>query len=181
VTHSSSSALGRRLRRARAGLAAVAVAASSLLWSGPASASVPLALPLLAAEAQADPKPAPQGKVQLEVMVVHANQSGKVDPKLKEIMKQLRFLNFTGFQLLDTYPATLTPGKEASFTLVGNRKLKIQLLSKNATAAKIRIRMFSGSDKVVDTTVSIHRNRSFIVAGPKYKDGVLILPLTVSY
>jgi hypothetical protein len=120
-------------------------------------------------------------RVNLELMVVHANHGQMIDPELEPIMKQLRFLKFSGFKLLAKYPTQLVVGKEATFQLVNNRKLRVQLISRDEKAAKIRIRMFSGSDKVVDTTVSIHRNRSFIVAGPKYKDGVLVLPVSVRY
>ena len=35
--------------------------------------------------------------------------------------------------------------------------------------------------KLLDTTLSVNRNGTFIVAGPKHKDGVLVLPLTAKY
>jgi hypothetical protein len=41
--------------------------------------------------------------------------------------------------------------------------------------------MYTAKNKILDTTVSIHRNKSFMVAGPKHEDGVLVLPLTARY
>ena len=41
--------------------------------------------------------------------------------------------------------------------------------------------MSSEKGVLMDTTVSIHRNRAFMIAGPSYEDGKLILPLTVRY
>ena len=35
--------------------------------------------------------------------------------------------------------------------------------------------------KLIDTTVKINRDGTFIVAGPAFKDGILILPLKASY
>ena len=35
--------------------------------------------------------------------------------------------------------------------------------------------------KLLDTTVTVNRNGTFIVAGPRYRDGILVLPLTARY
>ena len=122
-----------------------------------------------------------RSRISVEVMVVHASDSGKVHPELKPLMQQLRFTRYTGFDLLNKLPAQLTSGNGETFALVGGRKLKVDLISKNEKSAKLRVRLFSDREKVLDTTVSVHRNRSFIIGGPKYKGGALVLPLTVKY
>lgn len=122
-----------------------------------------------------------RSRVSVEVMVVHASDSGKVHPDLKPLMQQLRFTRYTGFDLLNKLPAQLVVGNSETFTLVGGRKLKVDLISKTDKNAKLRVRLFSDREKVLDTTVSVHRNRSFIIGGPKYKGGALVLPLTVKY
>jgi hypothetical protein len=125
---------------------------------------------------------APVGKVGVELMVVHAhNEDGKVDPRLTGIMQNLRFIKFKGFRLLDTHPASLGPAQESTFSIVGGRQIRVQLLERDAKQAKVRVRMFSGDAKVLDTTVSIHRNRSFMLAGPKHNGGVLIFAVSVKY
>lgn len=122
-----------------------------------------------------------RSRVSVEVMMVHATDGGAVHPDLQPLMQQLRFTRYTGFNLLNRFPAQLVVGASESFTLVGGRKLKIDLVSKDDKKAKLRVRLFSEREKVLDTTISVHRNRSFIIGGPKYKGGALVLPLTVKY
>ena len=121
-------------------------------------------------------------KVEVEVMVVHAtNAHSRVDARLKPLLPHLRHLNYSGYSVLDVRSDDLGPGQETSFSIVGGRRLQIQLIEKDDRRARIRVRMFNSSGRVLDTTVSIHRDRSFIVAGPHHEDGVLILPLTARY
>ena len=124
---------------------------------------------------------APVGKLSAEVMVIHANNSGRVDPDLRAVMQNLRFTKFSGFSLLNKVPSQLGVGQEASVSITGGRKLKVNLVERDDKQAKVRVRLFSGERKVLDTTVSIHRNRSFMLMGPKHADGVLILALSVRY
>jgi hypothetical protein len=115
-------------------------------------------------------------------MVVHAtNAHSKVDPALTPMLKHLQFLSYTGFSLMKQESASLGISEEAEFAVVGDRKVTVQLIDRTEKEAKIRVRMFNREGKLLDTTVSIYRNRSFIVAGPKHEDGVLILPVTARY
>jgi hypothetical protein len=121
------------------------------------------------------------GRVSVKVMMVHANNSGKVDGELQSLVRQLQFTKYNGFNLLQQFPAQLSVGQHSTVQLLGDRRLKVELLSRDATKAKLRIRMFKDTEKVLDTTVSVHRNRTFIIGGPKHKEGALILPVTVTY
>lgn len=128
--------------------------------------------------------PAPvNGPVAVEVLCVRAtNSNSRVDPKLERIVSHLKFTRYTGFDLIDSHSYELSPKEEATFPIEGGRKVKLELLERDGDAAKVRIQMFSDSgSKQLDTTVQIHRNRSFMVAGPKVGDDVLILPVTVRY
>lgn len=121
-------------------------------------------------------------KVQVDLMVVYANnESNKVDPSLEPVMQQLRFTPFKSFTLLQNQTSSLEVGEEANFSIAGGRRIKIELLSRDEKQAKIRLRMFTGGEKKLDTTVSIWRNRSFMVAGPHHQEGRLVLPITVRY
>jgi len=122
-------------------------------------------------------------RVEVELQVVHAtNDSTVVDPNLDPaIVKHLRFLNYTGYRLLDTRTASLALKQETIFPIEGGRKVRIQLLDRTDEEAKLRVRMMNGTSMLLDTTVSIHRNRSFIVAGPRHEGGVLVLPVTARY
>lgn len=146
------------------------------------SATPALAQPASPRPAARPPQPA-AGKVQVEVMVVHAtNSHQRVDPRLGGVMKSLKFLKFQGFELLNTHTDGLSVGQEATFTVVGGRRVRVQLISRDERQATLRIRMFNSADNQrIDTTVSVHRNRSFMVAGPRHRDGVLILPVSAKY
>ncbi len=149
--------------------------------------AVTLAGPALAQQPPPGGRPPPTQtaaqKVTIELVVVHAtNANTTVDPKISpDIIKHLKFLNYTSFSHLADYNASLALKQETTFSIVGGRRVKVQLLNRSSTEAKIRVRMYNGQGKLLDTTVSIHRNRSFIVAGPKHAGGVLILPVTATY
>lgn len=161
---------------------AVLVAPVSQGWaqSRPVPTRSPQAAPL---QQSAPSREAPvSGKVSVEMMVIYAhNEDNRVDPALRGVMQQLKNFRFSGYKLLENHPTQLAVGQETSFALPGGRKIKMELLDRDDQQARIRIRMFSGSDKVLDTTVSIHRNRSFMIGGPSYEAGKLILPVSVRY
>ncbi|MBW1878027.1 MAG: hypothetical protein JRI25_03325 [Deltaproteobacteria bacterium] len=135
--------------------------------------------------AQRGPTPAParaSQRVSIEMMVVYATNSHKrVDPRLRSLLPHLRHLNYSGYEVLDVRTDSLGPHQETTFSIVGGRRMQVELLGIDDRQARIRVRMFKESRRLLDTTVSIHRNRSFIVAGPHHRDGVLILPMTARY
>jgi hypothetical protein len=121
--------------------------------------------------------------VNLEMMVVKGTTTNdKVDPKLRHLMKYFRNYKFTGFELIDTKESKLHDQTARTFTIEGNRKVTITLVSHNQKSAKLKVVILEGKGKkILDTTININRNGTFIVAGPKYKDGVLFLPIKVEY
>lgn len=123
------------------------------------------------------------GKVTLELPVVYATSShSRVDPKLNDIARYLKNLRYTGYELVGTQKAQLAPKGGQTFTIAGNRKVKVQLLQKEAKRVRVRVRIIGGKGaNLLDTTLWVNRNGTFIVAGPKYKDGILVLPLTARY
>lgn len=134
--------------------------------------------------AQTRPPPVrPVGdRVSVDMMVVHAtNAHTNVDPRLEGLRRQLSHLAYTGYSVLDTRTESLGDGQETTMAIAGGRRLRISLLDHDATSARMRVRMFKDSDLTLDTTVTVSRNRSFIVAGPKYDGGVLLVPLTANY
>jgi hypothetical protein len=120
--------------------------------------------------------------VSVEMMVVHAtNKHNRVDPRLRSVMQNLGFMKFTGFDLLSTEKRGLRQGDEVTMPLVKGREVRIRLISRDAKKSTLRVRVFQSGSQQMDTTISVHRNRSFIIAGPRFQGGVLILPLAVKY
>ena len=122
------------------------------------------------------------GKVQVTLLEVAATDSHVgVDPRLAPFSSHLAFLRYKGYDLLDTHRLDLGPGGEQSLSITGGRRVSILLLARNPERAQFRIQITSQRGKLLDTTLSVNRNGTFIVAGPKHNDGILILPLQVRY
>lgn len=122
-------------------------------------------------------------RVTVKVMVVYATDStNRVDPRLGSLTRYLTHLRFSGYELLDTHVAQVAPNSTQTFSIEGNRKFEVTLLAKDANRCRVRVQVTAGrGGKLLDTTLSVNRNGTFIVAGPRYKDGILVLPLTVRY
>ena len=154
-------------------LATLAMAA--LLFS--ASPAVPYV-------AQAAPAAEPaKGKLDLRVHVIHATDAhSKIDPRLEKLQRYLKHLRYTGYDLLETKKLPLSARGKQTFSVAGDRKVTVELLSKDAQKARMRVKIIGRKgQKLLDTTLSVPRNGTFIVAGPKYKGGILVLPLTARY
>jgi len=133
--------------------------------------------------AQQSNRSAPKAaKVDLQLLVVHATDSHeRVDPKLKALTRYLSHLRFTGYELLETHRVHIGAHGEDSFTIAGDRKVYIEVLSKDERRVRLRVQIKGKGGKLLDTTLSVNRNGTFIVAGPRYKGGILVLPLTARY
>ncbi len=161
------------------GVLAVLLAGVSLSLSEPAWADPPHP----PRRPQVAESPRVSSSISVEMKCVRGtNDNARVDESLKSILPALSQTNYRGFSLVDSYRDNLSDGQETEFSIEGGRKVKIELLDHDQTKARVRIRMFNGQGRqALDTTVSIHRDRSFMVAGPKVGDDVLILPVTVRY
>jgi len=146
-----------------------------------------IAVPAVPVAAWSPPVAAAPGaraaKVNLEMPVVYATTAhDRVDDRLADLSRVLRNLKYTGYELLTLQRAQLGEGERESFTLDGGRKVTVELLSKDDKAARVRV-LIDGvkGQRLLDTTVRVNRNGTFIVAGPKMREGILVLPLTARY
>lgn len=121
--------------------------------------------------------------IRLEMLVVHATTANKaVDPQVRPLMKYFRNYKFTGFSLLDSHTAKINDNSARTFEIEGNRSVTITMLSHTEKSAKLKMVIVEDKGKkILDTTVNINRNGTFIVAGPKFKEGVLFLPISAKY
>ena len=122
-------------------------------------------------------------QVQVSMWVVHATDAHtRVDPRLGNLTRYFSHMRFTGYELLGTNDATLGPNDSKTFSIQGGREVTITLLSQDDNRVRMRVQMTAGREsKLLDTTLTINRNGTFIVAGPKYEGGILVLPLTARY
>lgn len=130
---------------------------------------------------QGSNEPARAGKVNVQLMVVYANQSNKVDSRLGSLTRYLQNLRYSGYELLDSHVAQLAVNGSETVSIEGGRQITLTLLSKDDQKARMRVEITAKTGRLLDTTLTVNRNGTFIVAGPKYQDGILVLPLTARY
>lgn len=150
------------------------------------AAMLAVATPLSSTAFAADPAPrseAVPSKVQVSVMVIYATKAhSRKDPRIGDLLRYFEHLDFTGYELLDTHEVQLSAGSEQSFAIEGGRKVSVEMLEADARSVKIRVQLTAAKGvKLLDTTGRVNRNGTFMVAGPKYQDGILVLPVTARY
>lgn len=159
----------------------VLLLAPSLAWAQSAPRPAPRPAPAPSAPAAQASRPAAE-RVALQVWVVHATDAEQgVDPRLAPLASSFRYLKYQGYRLLSTQSAELPESGDATFTVEGGRRLTLTLVSADDARARVRAEMTNAEGKVLDTTVSINRDGTFVIAGPRYQDGILILPIRASY
>lgn len=177
------SSLATRMRRVVVLLLGTVVL-STALASPPVRPPPPRGVVTLPDAVQHQGRTAPRGnKVTVGMMVVHAtDQHSNVDGRLGSLTRYLSHMRFTGYELLETRSVQLGANGSETFTIQGGREVTITLLSRDDNRVRMRVQILAGKGgKLLDTTLSVNRNGTFIVAGPKYNEGILVLPLTASY
>lgn len=118
-------------------------------------------------------------KVKVKLQVVHATKShSKVDDK---VAKYCRRLGYSGCKILQSEELVVSTKGKKSVSIAGGRKLTVAVLSRDAKRARLRVQVQGKKGKHVDTTVSVKRNGMLIVAGPRHKGGILVLPIWARY
>ena len=120
----------------------------------------------------------------VEVLVIHATTAHtNKDEKIGHLIKYFANYKYTGYKLLKEYKADLDDKQDKSFTLPSELKMKVSVLSHNDKQAKVLVKITDakGSHNYLDSTITVPRNSNFMIAGPKYDGGILILPLSVRY
>ncbi len=128
------------------------------------------------------PEPVPD-RIHVEVMALRAtNAHERVDARLKPVLQHLRLLPYKGFDLLDRQDHEMGVGQDHDFTLEDGRRISVDLLSRDARKARLRIRFYNDKGIVMDTIINVHRDKTFMVAvSGASPDEALILPITARY
>ena len=132
---------------------------------------------------QQQQRPVPAGKAEVRILAVRAGQGEPhVDPQLRALVKHLAYLRHDRYELVTKTRGIVGPGSsELVFRVPDGPRIEVTLRELEGDRAKVRVRMFRGNDKVADTTVAIQNHGTFILTGPKYRGGTLILPIRVDY
>jgi hypothetical protein len=159
-----------------------------VLWAalGAAGAAV-----LCGATALADAVPPPPGKpapaaliVNAEVVVLHATSvpgPGSVPPGMPQLTKP-PFSVFNTYKILDKKIIPLQAGGMGPFTLPNSRVLQVTFVNQTPEKRfhiRVAINQPGGNAYLKLLEVTAGENETFFVAGQPYKDGVLVLGITL--
>lgn len=140
------------------------------------------ARPAPAAPATTTTAARPASRVALQVLVVHATDSVTgVDPQIASLASSFRYFKYKGYKLLSTQQAAVAVDDTANFSIAGGRRVRVTLISVDDAHARLHVEINNADDKLFDTTVSINRGGTFIISGPRYEDGILMLPVRATY
>jgi hypothetical protein len=135
--------------------------------------------PLLAhAAPPVDSVPEPVGVEVLCVLATHR----PVPPvaALEPLQKKLAFTRYTGFELLGSSTTTLDRGESEDLSCAAGREVTVELVDADDAGATVHVWLTdSHGHRAVDTKVTVAYDRTFMVAGPRVGDDVLVVPITV--
>ncbi|HET9955138.1 MAG TPA: hypothetical protein VFQ61_11575 [Polyangiaceae bacterium] len=131
--------------------------------------------------------PAPQTHFAAEVLVLHAtNEKKGIDPRIAA-MPELRkppFSSYDSYALLERNQFSLDPRHPKTLTLPNGRVLETRLLEILATDSvrlSASINQPGGKEFLPLLEVKAKLGQAFIVAGQRYKRGILVLVIRVSH
>jgi hypothetical protein len=121
-------------------------------------------------------------KVSANVMVVHATESGNyMDPKLKSLERHLQHLKYSSYEVLSQRDLELNKDSSKDVSVEGGWEVSLTLLSIEGEKARFRVRVSSGKQNLADITIAVAKGRTFVVSGPAYNDGILLIPITAQF
>ncbi len=142
-----------------------------------------LSLAVLLAVLLAHAQLAAQQKIDMEVVVreIVADNSGQgLDSRLKDIGKDLKKLAYTTYRLEQTHNQRLTGNAQSKIALLGDNVLLLSSEGEEGGKLRLKVRLSPGNRKArsFESTLRIPDGGTFIIGGPAYGDGVLILAFT---
>ena len=119
--------------------------------------------------------------VEVHIGAVLASNSGQsFDNRLVALRKQFSSLfPYSSYQLIREEKRQLVWGSKGDFDLPGGRFLVViprEYNYKN-NFVSLQIMLISETRPIVQTTLALRNNGTFLVAGPRYRDGVLLIAI----
>ncbi len=114
-------------------------------------------------------------------IILASNEPGKgVDPQLSALAHQLRSVfGYTSYQLISSPGGSLVPGKPWRTPLPENRALEVVLIDREKGFSRLGVKIFDGGRALLDTKLRLRMGGTVLLGGPSYREGVLIIALSV--
>jgi hypothetical protein len=124
-----------------------------------------------------------QENIQLEVVVreIVADNSGQgLDSRLGDIGKDLKKMSYSTFRLEQTHNHRVQGAHEVKVALLGKNALLIVPSGEEDGKLRFKVKLTPGDKKQrsFESTLRIPDGGTFMIGGPAYGEGVLILALT---
>ena len=114
--------------------------------------------------------------------ILGSEKSNRVDPKLKDFVKQHKsVLRHSSYSLLSQDSLKLGKKGTGKVSLPGNRQLKIKSTGISKNRATLELEILKNKKQIFQTVIQLRNNSSVTIGGPKYKDGDLIFNIFASF
>jgi hypothetical protein len=120
-------------------------------------------------------------EMEVTVREIVADNSGQgLDSKLRDIGKDLKKLTYTTYRLEQTHNQHLDGNAGSKIVLLGDNVLLLTSEGEEEGKLRLRVKLTPGDRKArsFESTLRIPDGGTFIIGGPAYGDGVLILAFT---
>lgn len=119
------------------------------------------------------------GPVEVKVDSVLATDTHQgCDKQLSTLRERLRHLfHFTTYRLVSHNEGQAGFGKTLTFTLPGGRILHIEPQGLDGDMVQMEVMLFQGEESMMTTELKITNGGTFMVGGPRYEHGTLIIAI----
>jgi hypothetical protein len=116
---------------------------------------------------------------EVRIGAVVASNSGRIfDARLEPLKRQFDSLfAYSSYRLLKEEQKQVKWGSRAGFELPGGRYLLVVPREYKDGRVSLKILLIDGSRPLVDTALALRNQGTFLVAGPRHQEGVLIISI----
>lgn len=115
---------------------------------------------------------------QIEIRIIEASpEGGSIDPALKGYAKDLQALPYRSYRQLDSHTKQLRTGETVSMQFPGPERRLLKVRSNGPVSSKHSFTLTIDA-MGFKSKVRIPDGGALIVAGPKHKNGVILLAVT---
>ena len=122
-----------------------------------------------------------QGACEITIReIVADNSETGVAAELEDLGKDLKKLAYSAYRLEHTYRRTVRQGETRKFDLMGDNHVELTLEDYEEGKIKLKVKISTGESgkRAFQSTMRIAEGGTFLIAGPSYMEGVLILAFT---
>ena len=122
-------------------------------------------------------------KVKIVIKTVLASQdSTSFDPRISALIRKLQSVfRYSSYRLLSEKSMLLDFGETGTFSLPGDRRLKITPKRITGNRAELEFLIFKKTRQIVKSRVQVLNHGSIVVGGPEHGGGFLLFDISSSF